>query len=127
MEDPMPERRGFTRVALSVAATLKARDDIAVGLVENISLNGLCMQLQNEIILEADELVTADLYLNESDQCQSILRLHGRVARMDEKGVGAQFRQMSLTNHTRLIKIISFVGDTYRMDAACLQIGHLIG
>jgi hypothetical protein len=109
MTEKKPERRRFTRVALSVAAIIKGKDDIAVGRIENMSFNGLYMCLRNEIFIERDELVIVDIYLNDSDSCYSVLTLHGRAVRVDETGVGVQFRPMTVSDQCRLQGIISLM------------------
>lgn len=109
MSDKRPERRKFTRVALSVAAIIKGKDDIAVGRIENMSLNGLYMRLRNEIFIESEELVIVDIYLNDSDNCYSILTVHGRAVRVSDKGVGVQFRPMTVPDQTRLKGLISLM------------------
>lgn len=96
-------------MALSVAAIIKGRDDIAVGRIENLSLNGLYMGLRNQIYIEADELVAVDIYLNDAERCYSILSLHGRALRVDERGVAVQFRPMALSDQQRLEGIISLM------------------
>jgi hypothetical protein len=117
MPDKKPERRRFTRVALSVAAIIKGKDDIAVGRIENLSVNGLYMGLRNQIYIEAEELVTVDIYLNDSERCYSILSLRGRAVRVDEKGVAIQFRPMALADQHRLTGIISLMsGEDGCMD-----------
>jgi hypothetical protein len=125
MSDERPERRRFTRVAVSVAAIIKGKDDIAVGRIENVSLNGLYMCLRNEIFIEKEELVTVDIYLNDSDSCYSILTLHGRAVRVEETGVGVQFRPMTISDQTTLKGIISLVSGGESMvadDALGLQL-----
>jgi hypothetical protein len=109
MSDKKPERRRFTRVALSIAAIIKGKDDIAVGRIENMSLNGLYVHLRNEIFIEPEELVIVDIYLTDSDNCYSILKLHGRAVRVTETGVGVQFRPMTIADQTRLEGIISLM------------------
>ena len=118
-----PERRGFLRVGLSVAAMLKQQDDYAIGRIENISLSGLYILLQNEISLLPDDLVTVDLYLHDPSQCRSVLSLAARVARVDKRGVGLQFRPMSITDHNRLQAISSMVssGTVSSDDQAFLE------
>ena len=117
MPDKKPERRKFTRVALSVAAIIKGRDDIAVGRIENISLNGLFICLRNEIFIEPEELVTVDIYLNDSDHSYSILTVHGRAVRVDETGLGVQFRPMMLSDQAKLKGIIALMsGDEVMIE-----------
>lgn len=125
MSSKRPERRRFTRVALSVAAIIKGKDDIAVGRIENLSLNGLYMGLRNQIYIQAEELVTVDIYLNDSDRCYSILSLHGRAIRVDDGGVAVQFRPMTVTDQSRLEGIISLMAGeeaTAEDDIAELQL-----
>lgn len=98
-------------MALSIAAIIKGKDDIAVGRIENISLSGLYMRLRNQIFMEPEELVIVDIYLNDSDNCYSILTLHGRAARITETGVGVQFRPMTLSDQARLRGIIALMSD----------------
>ena len=125
MSEKRPERRKFTRVALSIAAIIKGKDDIAVGRIENISLSGLYMRLRNEIFMDPEELVIVDIYLNDSDNCYSILTLHGRAARITETGVGVQFRPMTLGDQARLKGIIALMSGDEVMaqdDVLALQL-----
>lgn len=96
-------------MALSIAAIIKGKDDIAVGRVENMSLNGLYVRLRNQIFIDPEELVTVDIYLNDSDSCYSILTLHGRAVRVTETGVGVQFRPMAVADQIRLKGLITLM------------------
>lgn len=123
MSKERPERRRFTRVALSIAAIIKGKDDIAVGRVENMSLSGLYVRLRNQALISPEELVIVDIYLNDSDNCYSILTLHGRAARVTETGVGVQFRPMVVADQIRLKGLISLMpGDEGAFDDGVLEL-----
>ncbi len=112
-------------MALSIAAIIKGKDDIAVGRVENLSLSGLYVRLRNQIFISPEELVIVDIYLNDSDSCYSILTLHGRAVRVTETGVGVQFRPMALSDQNRLKGLISLVSEDEGVadeDAMSLQL-----
>lgn len=110
-------------MALSIAAIIKGKDDIAVGRVENMSLNGLYVRLRNQIFIDPEELVTVDIYLNDSDSCYSILTLHGRAVRVTETGVGVQFRPMAVADQIRLKGLISLMaGDEGAFDDDVLEL-----
>lgn len=111
MLDHMPERRKFHRLAVSVAAVIKGKDDVARGRVTNITPDGLAVHLDDDFLVVPDEPVTVTIYLDGSDQSHAVPGLHARMLWIDAKEVVVQFRPMSLTNHTRLMDIISLVGD----------------
>jgi hypothetical protein len=123
MTDHAPERRGFPRIAVSVAAIIKGKDDIVVGLVENISLGGFYMHAQNRIFIEAGEAVTVDIYLNDSDQIHSILKLRARTVWVNEKGIGVQFGPMTPSDQTWLKAVMNFLAaeDSAAEDGPFLQ------
>jgi hypothetical protein len=72
MLDHMSEWSGFPRVSASVAAIIKGKDDIVVGLVENISLGGFYMHLQNQMTIEAGEAGTAERQTDGGARLRSI-------------------------------------------------------
>jgi hypothetical protein len=117
----MPERRGFPRIAVSVAAIIKGKDDIVVGLVENISLGGFYTHVQNQISIEVGEEVDVDVYLNESDQCHSVLKLPARAVWVNERGIAVQFRPMTSTERTWLTTIINLAEGSTPDDDSFLQ------
>lgn len=120
MTDIKLERRGFTRKDLSFAAVVKVKDDVATGRIENISLSGLYVRLENDIFITPGEPVTVAIHLDGPDQSHSILCLHARVVRMDEKGMGLRFRPMTTTNYERLMEIIALMEEVSLIGRACL-------
>jgi hypothetical protein len=121
MEDHMPERRGSSRVAVSVAAVIKGKDDIVVGLVENISMGGFYMHPQHKIALQAGEAVAIDIYLNESGQSHAILKLHAHTVWVNERGIGVQFGSMTSADQTWLQAIINVAEGSSSDDEALLE------
>ena len=108
---------------MSVAAIIKGKDDIVVGLVENISLGGFYMHVQNRISIQAGEAVVVDIYLNDSDQIHSILKLHARTAWVNEKGIGVQFGPTTSSDQTWLKAVMNFLAaeDDTAEDGPFLQ------
>lgn len=123
MNDYKHERRGFARADFSFAALIEGKNDVVNGRARDISINGLFVHLENEFFASPGDLVTVTVYLDGSEQRYSIFKLDCRVVRIQEDGVGVQFRPMTLTNHKRLQAITSFVScvDASSDDEAFLQ------
>jgi hypothetical protein len=90
-------------------AVIRGEDDIANGVVEDISLDGLYLRLRNQNGFVADERVTIDLYLRDSNRRYIIMRIQARVAQADEKGAKLRFGPMTLSEHRKLSALIDFV------------------
>lgn len=116
-----PERRAHNRVAVSVAAIIKGKEDIAVGLVENISMGGFYVRLKTQMSIDQGEEVTVDIYLNESDQTRSVLKLGAKIVWLSEKGMGVQFLPMAPAEQNRLMTIIELAEGTFPNNDSYLQ------
>jgi hypothetical protein len=58
---------------VSVAAIVKGKDDIVVGGLASIGVGGFYVRLQRCISTTAGEMVTVNIYLNESGQSNKSL------------------------------------------------------
>jgi hypothetical protein len=112
------DRRQFVRTPFTVEAIIEGDVEVAVGLVENISIKGLYMRLLTGDQIPKDKRVRIDLYLPGSTQYLRILRLRARIVRGDESGLAVQFGPMPLEAATRLHKIVAFMteGETRAAD-----------
>lgn len=110
------DRRQFARTPFTVEAIIEGDIEVAVGLVENISIKGLYMRLLTGDQIPPQKLVRIDLYLPGSTEYLRILRLHARVVRGDKNGLALQFRPMPVETAMKLRKIITFMAESETQD-----------
>jgi hypothetical protein len=110
------DRRQFIRTPFTVEAIIEGDTEVAVGLVENISIKGLFMRLLTGDQIPAQQRVHIDLYLPGSTEYLRILRLHARVVRGDESGLAVQFGPMTVQTATKLQTIITFMTEAENRD-----------
>jgi hypothetical protein len=103
------DRRQFARTPFTVEAIIEGNIEVAVGLVDNISIKGLYIRLLTGDFIPLQKRVRVDLYLPGSTEYLRILRLHARIVRTDENGMGVQFGPMPLESSTKLQTIITFM------------------
>lgn len=110
------DRRQFARTTFTVEAIIEGDIEVAVGLVENISIKGLYMRLLTGDQIPEQKGVRVDLYLPGSTEYLRILRLRARVVRSDGSGLALQFRPMPVETSMRLRKIITFMAESEAQD-----------
>lgn len=110
------DRRQFARKPFTVEAIIEGDIEVAVGVVENISIKGLYMRLLTGDQIPTQKHVRIDLYLPGSTEYLRILRLHARVVRGDENGLAVQFRPMPVEAAMRLKKIMTFMVESESQD-----------
>jgi hypothetical protein len=107
------EKRSFTRVPFSSEAVLKIRDARIRGLIENISLRGAYVKIQDE--LEVGQSLEMEIFLAEPASDLSLV-LNGTVVRRSPDGIGIQFSGMSLDVYERIRDMIAdIVGDKHKV------------
>lgn len=112
------DRRQFVRTPFTVEAIIEGDIEVAVGLVENISIKGLYMRLLTGDPIPLQKRVRIDLYLPGSTEYLRILRLHARVVREDEGGMAVQFGPMPVEAATKLQTIITFMTEGNNIDSS---------
>lgn len=110
------DRRQFVRTPFTIEAIIEGDIEVAVGLVENISIKGLYMRLLTGDQIPPQKRVRIDLYLPGSTEYLRILRLHARVVRGDESGLAVQFGPMPIEAAARLQKIVAFMTEGESRD-----------
>ena len=84
----MENRREFTRVPLHFSVNLEGNEDKTCGEMRNLSLRGLFLVCDQEF--EIGETCELRLELGTGDNAIQ-LGITGKVARMDEDGIGVEF------------------------------------
>lgn len=110
------DRRQCGRTPFTVEAIIEGDVEVAVGMVENISIKGLFMRLLTGDQIAPQKRVRIDLYLPGSTQYLRILRLRARVVRGDETGIAVQFGPMPLETATKLQTIVTFMKEGESRD-----------
>lgn len=110
------DRRQFARTPFAVEAIIEGDIEVAVGMVENISIKGLYMRLLTGDQIAPEKRVRIDLYLPGSTEYLRILRLRARVVRGNENGIAVQFGPMPIESAARLQKIITFMAEGETLD-----------
>lgn len=111
------DRRQFGRTPFTVEAIIESDREVAVGLVENISVKGLYVRLLTGDPIPLQKRVRIDLYLPSSEYLR-ILRLRARIVRVDESGMAVQFGPMPLEAAAKLQTIITFMTEGGDRDAS---------
>ncbi|HAR95290.1 MAG TPA: hypothetical protein DCR97_04925 [Deltaproteobacteria bacterium] len=112
------DRRQFGRTPFTVEAIIESDIEVAVGMVENISVKGLYMRLLTGDPIPLQKRVRIDLYLPGSSDYLRILRLRARIIRVDENGMAVQFGPMPLETAAKLQTIITFMNEGQNIDAS---------
>lgn len=89
--DQSTERRNASRVrvATSILCDLKLSDRQHEGMLRDMSLTGIYMELAEE--LQVDEKCEVDIILQGENSRLKIEGLQGRIARCDSEGVALRF------------------------------------
>lgn len=109
-------RRQFARTPITVEAIIEGDTEVAVGMVENISIKGLFMRVLTGDQIPPQKRVRIDLYLPGSSQYLRILRLRARVVRGDETGIAVQFGPMPIETAAKLQAIVTFMTEAENRD-----------
>jgi len=112
------DRRQFARTPFTVEAILESDIEVAVGLVENISVKGLYIRLLTGDPIPLQKRVRIDLHLPGSSEYLRILRLRARIIRVEESGMAVQFGPMPLETAAKLQTIITFMNEGRNIDAS---------
>jgi hypothetical protein len=100
------EQRNCTRVLFESEATVLYKDKTLRGKVENLSLNGLFLRVEDKIPL--NEAVEVDMVLSGASSKLSI-NLQGLVVRQDDAGMAIQLIGMDLDSFIHFKNIITYI------------------
>ena len=99
------EERHNMRVPFHVKATVKFKDAIIEGDIENLSMNGLLMK--SSVKIDEESVCRVTVFLSGASS-ELTLDLSGKVVRSDEKGIAINFIEMDLDSFIHLKNIIAF-------------------
>lgn len=89
-------------------AVIKGENHVANGAVEQITIDGLYLQVREPHPFLVGQRITIDLYLRDSNRRYIILKMQARIVQTDEKGVKLHFNPMTLSQHKKLAALIDF-------------------
>jgi hypothetical protein len=97
--------RKFSRVNFTVDATIKAADRQFHGEVKDLSMSGMYM-LTTERLQHGNSVDITIVLTGTSPEIN--INFLGEVSRIDENGVGFNFKKMDLDSYTHLKNIIAY-------------------
>jgi hypothetical protein len=100
------EKRNCTRVLFQSEAIVLYKDQTLRGKVENLSLNGLFLRVDDKIPL--NEVVEIEILLSGASSKLSV-NLQGMVVRQDEDGMAIQLIGMDLDSFIHFKNIITYI------------------
>lgn len=95
------EQRNFTRVVFSAAAAIKCKEQVFLGDIANVSLQGLFIKTDQEIPLNLPVDVTVYHFPSTS------FRLHADVVRQERNGVGLQIKKIDMQAFVLLRNVVA--------------------
>jgi len=116
------QKRNFTRVEFSECASIKHEDQVFFGDIKNISLQGLYIEIDQEIPLNSAVDITVYHSPNSS------ISLQAYVVRREKSGIGMQINRMDVHAFVHLRDVVSMqcndqdiiMLETYKM-AGCIH------
>jgi hypothetical protein len=100
------EKRNCTRVLFQSEAILLYKDQTLRGKVENLSLNGMFLRVDDKI--PPNEVVEIEILLSGASSKLSV-NLQGMVVRQDEDGMAIQLIGMDLDSFVHFKNIITYI------------------
>ena len=113
--------RKFSRVHFNVGATVKVADRQFQGAVENLSMTGMFL-VTNEQLVEGESVDIAIVLTGTLPEIS--VNFTGVVTRITEDGVGFTFEKMDLDSYMHLKNIIAYNIDD--AEKVMEEIGHSI-
>jgi hypothetical protein len=105
------EKRNFHRITFQTKAIVRSKDDTVIGIVENMSLDGIFLKTPEKLNL--NRLVKIELLITGTSSQLSIL-LDGKIMRHENVGMAIQFKNIDLDAFFHLKNLISY--NTNQMD-----------
>ena len=102
------EKRSFTRIPFQAKALVRAKDITVIGVIENLSLNGLFLKTPEK--LPVGRVVKIELLFTGTSSQLSIL-LNGKILRHENIGMAIQFRDVDLDAFFHLKNLIKYNTD----------------
>ncbi len=93
--------RHFTRVNYSVGASISYGDEVVICSINNMSLHGMYLTTEHEIPLNT--LVHVTVYHSSLPS----LRVHARVIRREQNGVGLEINNFNVNSFVKLRNIVT--------------------
>ena len=111
------DKRNFTRVDFLGEASIRYEDQVIIGNIENLSLQGFFIKTNQSMPVHLPVHVTV------FNQSSSPFSLHANVVRREETGVGVQIDDMDVNSFVRLRNIVEMkcndqeviMRETYKM------------
>jgi hypothetical protein len=97
--------RKFSRVTFKVNATIKTTERQFHGDIKDLSMNGMFMLTSER--LQLGNPVEISIVLTGTDP-EINVNFSGEVSRIDENGVGFNFKKMDLDSYTHLKNIVAY-------------------
>jgi hypothetical protein len=105
------EKRNFHRITFQTKAIVRSKDDTVIGIVENMSLDGIFLKTPEKLNL--NRLVKIELLITGTSSQLSIL-LDGKIMRHENVGMAIQFKNIDLDAFFHLKNLVSY--NTNQMD-----------
>ncbi len=102
------ERRKFSRVFFRIETLINYNGSIIKGTVDNISLSGMFIKIDEKI--SQGETINFTISLA-GVSSNLILKLCGKVVRITPEGVGVLFKKMDLESFIHLRNIVAYNGE----------------
>jgi hypothetical protein len=106
------EKRSFTRIPFQAKALVRAEDTTVIGVIENLSLNGLFLKTPEK--LRVSRVVKIELLFTGTSSQLSIL-LNGKILRHENIGMAIQYRDIDLDAFFHLKNLIKYNTDEIHM------------
>ncbi len=108
MESRGVEKRSFTRIQFQAKAFVRAKDTTVIGVIENLSLNGIFLKTPEKLRVNRD--VRIELLFTGTSSQLSIL-LNGKILRHERTGMAIQFSDIDLDAFFHLENLIKYNTD----------------
>jgi predicted RecA/RadA family phage recombinase len=101
------EKRNFTRVIFSAAATIKSNDQVILGDIANVSLKGLFIKTGKSVPKNMSVDITVYTYPKTS------FNLHADIVRRERNGVGLQIKTIDMQSFVQLRNVVAMQSDNH--------------
>jgi len=95
------DKRLFTRVAYSELVSINHNNEVFLGEIKNLSLQGMFITTEHKLLLQTPFDITLDLFDVESPNIKAT------VVRCGKSGVGLKIKHMSINSFFHLRKAVS--------------------
>ena len=102
------EKRAFNRIAFQAKALVRAKDTTVIGVIENLSLNGIFLKTPEK--LRENRAVRIELLFTGTSSQLSIL-LNGTILRHENTGMAVKFTNIDLDAFFHLNNLIRYNTD----------------